>query len=310
MGGTESTEGAGRRERARFSRRSLLIAGASGLGFAGLGVGLATGALPFPGAVQHVLEVASTTQVTGPGVARLERVWSAARHREVEVVLLLPTPSPPRHLPMSLVLHGLHGRARTAAPTGTLAELSSQVARHAVLPFGLVAVDGGDDYWHEDHPGDDPMTMLLDEVPQWLRARGLAGPDGLPFACTGMSMGGFGGLLYARRRAERRRPVQALALLAPALLLSWTEMAKRGAFHGAGDWASMDPLKHLDTTAGVPTGVWCGTEDPFIDGVRKFIAATHPALAYTAHGKHGDTFNRTVVPSVIGFLGRHAPAAG
>jgi hypothetical protein len=71
----------------------------------------------------------------------------------------------------------------------------------------------------------------------------------------------------------------------------------------------MDPLKHLDTTAGVPTGVWCRTEDSFIDGVRKFIDATHPAVAYTTRGKHGDTFNRTVVPSVIGFLGGHARAA-
>jgi hypothetical protein len=99
-----------------LSRRSLLIAGASGLGIAGLSVGTATGALPLPVAVQRVLGVASTTPVSQFGVARLERVWSQARHREVEVVLLLPTKSPPQHLPMSLLLHGLHGRARAAAP--------------------------------------------------------------------------------------------------------------------------------------------------------------------------------------------------
>ena len=109
----------------------------------------------------------------------------------------------------------------------------------------------------------------------------------------GMSMGGFGALLYARRRAERRQPVQALALLAPALITAWDEMSKRDAFHSAADWASMDPLRHLGAIQGVPTAVSCGTEDPFISGVRKFIADTHPVLAYTARGRHGDSFNRT-----------------
>ena len=299
--------GGGEPKRRRFSRRSVLIAGASGLGIAGFTAGTATGALPFSGAVQRALGVTSTTPVSQLGVAKVERVWSQARGREVDLVMLLPSKSPPPNLPMSLLLHGLHGRARTAPPTGTLAELGSQVARRAVPPFGLVAVDGGDDYWHENHRGDDPMGMLLDEIPQWLRRRGLGGADGRPFAVTGMSMGGFGAMLYARRLAERGIPVGALALLAPALMLSWAEMAKRDAFHDEADWASMDPLKHLEATAGIPTGVWCGTEDAFIQGVRQYIAAARPAVAYTARGKHGDSFNRTVVPSVVSFLGSHVP---
>jgi S-formylglutathione hydrolase FrmB len=285
----------------------MLIAGASGLGVAAFTAGTATGALPVSEAVQRALGVTSATPVSQLGGAKVERLWSAARGREIDFVTMLPTRSPARGLPMVLVLHGLHGRARTAAPTGTLAELASQVARRAVPAFGLVAVDGGDNYWHENHPGDDPMAMLLDEVPQWLRGRGLAGGDGQPSAVLGMSMGGFGGLLYARRRAERRQPVSALALLAPALILSWTEMAKRDAFHDEADWASMDPLRHLDATRDVPTGVWCGTEDPFITGVRQFVAETRPAIAYTARGKHGDSFNRTVVPTFVGFLGQHVP---
>lgn len=289
----------------RLSRRSMLVAGASGLGVAAFTAGTTTGVLPVSEAVQRALGVTSTTPVSQLGAAKVERVWSAVRGREIDFVTMLPNRSPARGLPMVLALHGLGGRARSGTPTGTLAELAGQVARRAVPPFGLVAVDGGDHYWHENHPGDNPMAMLLEEVPQWLRRRGLGGADGQPAATMGMSMGGFGALLYARRRAERRQPVQALALLAPALILSWNEMAKRDAFHDAADWASMDPLKHLSATADVPTGVWCGSEDPFIQGNRQFIAAAHPAVAYTARGKHGDSFNRSVVPSVIGFLGRH-----
>lgn len=293
-------------------RRSVLIGGAVGLGIAGLASVTVTGTPALGEAVRLALGVAPAPPVAQTGFTTVERIWSRFRGREVDLVTLLPSPSPPPNLPVSLLLHGLHGNARTAAPTGTVAELAAQVAGDAVPAFGFVAVDGGDDYWHENHAGDDPMAMLLEEVPQWLHRRGLGGQGdsaGLPFACTGMSMGGFGALLYARRRALRRQPVDALALLAPALITSWSEMSKRGAFHSASDWASMDPLRHPGATQAVATGVWCGTEDQFIAGVRRFIAETRPAVAYTAPGKHGDSFNRTVVPGFIGFLGRHTPVA-
>jgi hypothetical protein len=105
------------------------------------------------------------------------------------MLTMLPATSPQAGLPMSLMLHGLHGNARYAAPTGLLTQLRSDVARHAVAAFGFVAVDGGDDYWHENNAGDNPMAMLLDEVPRWLRERAPGGTDGLPFACAGPSWG-------------------------------------------------------------------------------------------------------------------------
>ncbi|MDT8914539.1 alpha/beta hydrolase-fold protein [Amycolatopsis sp. PS_44_ISF1] len=289
------------------SRRSVVIAGAAGLGVAGLAVGTATGAVPFSPALQRVLGVASSTPVTQLGSTRVERVYSAARGRQVDLVLILPSKKPPRGLPMSLMLHGLHGNARTAAPSGLMKQLASDVARKAVPAYGYVAVDGGDNYWHQVHPGDDPMAMLLEEVPQWLRARGFAGEDGLPFACSGVSMGGFGALLYGRRRVERRQPPQAVAAVSPALITSWPEMAKRHIFTGSTDWANLDPLRHLDALRDVPTALWCGTEDSFITGVRRYIAATHPAIGYTAKGRHSDTFFHSVVPSLVSFVGKHRP---
>jgi hypothetical protein len=184
-------------------------------------------------------------------------------------------------------------------------ELSAEVARKAVPAYGVVAVDGGDNYWHQVHPGDDPMAMLLEEIPRWLRARGLGGEDGLPFACAGVSMGGFGALLYTRRRVERRQPPAAVATLAPALILTWQEMAKRKIFTGIDDWTALDPLRHLDAVKNVPSAVYCGLEDPFVTGVRRYIAAVKPSVAYLAHGKHGDAFNRTVDASLVSFLGKH-----
>ncbi|MFD9892627.1 alpha/beta hydrolase-fold protein [Amycolatopsis sp. NPDC059027] len=284
-----------------------MIAGASGLAVTGLAAGTATGQMPFGNALQRAIGVASSNPATQLGAPRVERVYSHARGREVDLVLMLPTKVHQPGLPMSLLLHGLHGNARSAAPTGLLKQLSSEVARKAVPAYGFVAVDGGDNYWHEVRRGDDPMAMLLEEVPQWLKARGLAGRDGLPFACTGLSMGGFGALLYTRRRVERRQPPAAVAALAPALMTSWTEMNKRHAFRDAADWGSMDPLRFVNQIKSVPAGIWCGTEDSFITGVRRYIAESQPMVAYTARGKHGDSFNRTVVPSVVGFLGKHVP---
>jgi len=305
--GTESGARARAGARRWLSRRSVLIAGASGVGVAALTVGTATGALPFSAALQRAVGVASPTPATQLGTPTVERVYSAARGREVDLLIMQPTKAPSKGLPMSLMLHGLHGNARHAAPTGLLKQLSSDVAKRAVPAYGFVAVDGGDNYWHENTPGDNPMAMLLEEVPRWLQQRGLAGPDGLPFACAGLSMGGFGALLYTRRRIERRQPPAAVAAIAPALITSWPEMSKRRAFHDATDWGSMDPLRHVDATKSVPTGVWCGTEDDFIGGVRRFIQEAHPTVAHTAKGKHGDAFNRTVVPSVVSFLGKHVP---
>ena len=294
----------------RHSRRSVLLAGVSGLGIAGLAAATASGTLPFSEPLQRGLGVASLSPRGQLGFTRVETVHSAARGREVELVTILPTRTPVTGLPVVLLLHGRGANAREAAPTDLTSRLSAEVARGAFPAFGFVAVDGGDSYWHEHLPGDDPMGMLLEEIPAWLRDRKLGGTDGTPFACAGNSMGGFGSLLYARRRGERNDPVAAVAVMAPALITTWAEMSKRNAFRDASDWASMDPLRNVDALRGVPTGMWCGTQDPFVEGVRRYLAAARPEVGFTGPGTHSDAFNRSVMPSLIGFLGRHAPRSG
>ncbi|RKT53079.1 alpha/beta hydrolase [Saccharothrix australiensis] len=287
------------------SRRTLLGAlGATGLAVTGSAVAL-HGHAPVGEALRRVLGVAGPVPVAKRPVVRVERVYSRLRGRGVDLVTILPPGVPAEGLPVSLLLHGLHGNARQAAVGGMPDVLVSAVARGAAPPFGFVAVDGGDHYWHENVPGDDPLGMLLDEVPRWLAERG----HPAPFACTGVSMGGFGALLYARRRAERREPTGAVAAIAPALLTSWPEMAKRRAFADEEQWAALDPLRHPDALRGVPLGVWVGDRDRFVEGTRKFIAAAKPAVAAITPGGHDDVFYRKVVPDVIRFLGRRVTAA-
>ncbi|XVS65797.1 alpha/beta hydrolase [Actinosynnema sp. CA-299493] len=282
------------------SRRTALAAlGGTALATAGLTAAW-HGNAPLGEALRHAVGVAGPVPAVTRAVVAVERVHSHYRSRDVDLLTMTPTGVPAQGLPMSILLHGRHGAARTASPGGMAEVLVAAVSRGQVPPFGFVAVDGGDHYWHENVPGDDPMAMLLEEVPRWLAERGY----GAPFACTGVSMGGFGALLYGRRRHERREPAKAIAVIAPALLTDWAEMAKRNAFTGPDQWASLDPLKNLDKLGAAPVGVWAGDRDTFITGTRQFIANAKPAVASITPGGHNDALYRKVVPDVIRFLGK------
>ncbi|EHR49925.1 putative esterase [Saccharomonospora marina XMU15] len=291
-------------KRYRIGRRGLLLGTLGGMAAAGV-ASFSAGSRSLDWALRSSITISSPLQ--GAGFTRLERVYSRARGREVELALTLPTRNPPAGMPISLLLHGRRGSARTAAPDGLAQCLADAVARRRVPAFGFLAVDGGDSYWHEHRPGDDPMGMLLFEVPNWLKELRLSGEGGVPFASAGISMGGFGSLLYARRRAQQRSPLGAVGVISPALLTSWQQMRKRRAFNGPRDWASMDPLRHIRDIGDVPIGVWCGTRDPFISGTRRFIRTAEPEVAVTAEGKHNGEFFSRVAPGLVAFLGRHAP---
>ncbi|MEC3953024.1 alpha/beta hydrolase-fold protein [Nocardia sp. CDC153] len=292
----------------RFSRRSL-FATTGLIGLAATGAAVAAGVNAAVDAEDtkrspNVDQIRPAAVGINP-VIRTERVYSQARGREVDLVTILPPGVPTENLPMSLLLHGLHGTARTAAVGNISGILAAAVASRLSPAFGFVALDGGDNYWHDHGTGDDPMSMLLNEVPGWLAQRRLGAPGGMPFAVAGTSMGGFGAFVYARRRFEQGRPVNAVATMSPGLLTSWTEMAKRKAFLDADQWAALDPLRNLDKLGPAPIGLWCGDRDRFIEGCRKFIAAAKPEVGLITPGAHTDEYWSTVTPDVVRFLSRH-----
>ncbi|WP_040806669.1 alpha/beta hydrolase [Nocardia concava] len=292
----------------RFSRRSLFATtGLLGLAAAGAAVGAGVDAAAETDGVKSTgrgQDLGKTVAGINP-VIRTERVFSKSRGREVDLVTILPPGVPTENIPISLLLHGLHGSARTAA-VGNIADLLAVgVATRLSPAFGFVALDGGDNYWHDHGTGDDPMSMLLNEVPGWLAQRRLGGPDGLPAAVTGTSMGGFGAFVYARRRFEQGRPVNAVATMSPGLLTSWTEMAKRNVFINADQWASLDPLRNLDKLGPAPVGLWCGDRDRFIEGCRRYIATGRPEVGLITPGGHTEEYWSTVTPDVVRFLSRH-----
>ena len=236
--------------------------------------------------------------------------FSEARGRDVEMLIISTTRKPVAGLPVALLLHGRGGSARYAAVGGLGDALAEAVTAGAVAPFALVALDGGNSYWHDQSRDDRPMTMLLDEVPTWLAEEGLAVPDGLPFACAGVSMGGFGALLYARRRHERAQPLRGVTALSPGLFTTWEGMKSRNAFSDAEQWAVVDPLQHVDKLGNVKVGMWIGDKDAFVGGARQFMAEAKPAVASIGPGGHTSAYFRSVNPEIVRFLGGCVPIFG
>ena len=296
---------------ARPTRRQFLVGAAGTLGVTGaLGAGTLLVGQELPAPPPQRVPNPSTPAV-GDAVGATEWVASEARGRAVRLVTVVPPGLDRATLPVCLGLHGLNGNALWWTDRGTRRALGQAWAR-GVPPFAMVALDGGNNYWHPFRASDDPMRMVLDELPGWLRERGIGtaavagtgGVPGEPSLVTGVSMGGAGSLMYARARQVDGRPVAAVAALSPGLFTDW-RVASRRSFAGRADWAANDPLRFYPELAGVPTGVWCGDRDPFVGATRRYITLARPEVGRIGPGRHDGVFYGRVLPEAVTFLGRH-----
>jgi S-formylglutathione hydrolase FrmB len=180
-----------------------------------------------------------------------------------------------------LILHG--GSATTADYTKFgFANFLTSAVRHGVPPFVLAGADGGLTRWEGDGAGDDPQSMLREELPAWCSARGF---DASRLAAYGWSMGGYGSLRLAERNPGLLRMVAALS---PAV--------------SPGDSAFADASK-LDAGR---TGVWCGRSDSFFDAVQELarLIHPHPAVASWSKGAHQRGYWNRVTPAAFSLVGR------
>ncbi|QUH06102.1 hypothetical protein HUO13_19395 [Saccharopolyspora erythraea] len=238
-----------------------------------------------------------------------------SEHRQTDVRLYTAHPSGLERtegLPAVLYLHGRDGIDPTPIPYDTLAALEREYRDGAVPAFAFVVVDGGyNPYWTDGSANGDLSSMLTDELPRWLRERGLGDDEGRPFAVAGISTGGFGALNYAIARHAAGNPVSAVAELAPALPVTWEHMSEKGAFGSEEQWRQADPLAHLDQLGDVPVGVWVGDADPFLPGAERLVAEhTNTPVASVLPGGHDGSVFDVVGADMVRFLADHVPAAG
>ena len=148
---------------------------------------------------QTLDELDGACSVSGPARRSLRpdhresgRFFSVARNRTVGYTIAYP----PGHglgsaLPLVVSLHGFGGNQ----PSGLGGLSLSPSARGStdgaeLAPIALVSVDGGGLYWNP-HPGDDPMTMIVNELIPICQRLGLGRPPHR-IGAIGISMGGYG----------------------------------------------------------------------------------------------------------------------
>jgi S-formylglutathione hydrolase FrmB len=231
------------------------------------------------------------------GSISIERQPSQARGRDVNLVIISPDGVPRSGQSVCLALHGRGGNARSFQDLG-IGQFLTAAVRSGVQPFTVVAVDGGDTYYTDKDPADDPQRMITEELPKWLDQRELSDVT----AAIGISMGSFGALNLQRRRHDLR----AVAAVSPALFRNWGDARSKGAFRDEQHWQANEPLRHVDELAGVPLGVWCGTEDPFVESAHELVDKTKPQVGEFGPGAHDVAYWQRVMPDVVRFIGRRA----
>jgi S-formylglutathione hydrolase FrmB len=218
------------------------------------------------------------------GRVRLETVHSDARGRDVNLFTAVPAGhGDGEGLPVVVALHGVSATAADFQDFGFGRFLTAAV-RAGTAPFVLAGADGGQLYWQPDAAsGDDPRRMVVDEMPLWLSERGF---DATRRALWGWSMGGYGILGIAETHPSWSR---AVAAFSPAVS------------EGDAVFAGVDSL------AGLPLGVWCGTEDPLYDTVRELVAELPqpPQVETYAEGGHTRIFWNDHTLDAFAFLAGH-----
>lgn len=240
-----------------------------------------------------------------PGASFSKQFYSHARNREVGYTIAYPPGhGPGDRLPLVVMLHGEGGsHASGVGGLSPASALALQVEGAPLRPMALVTVDGGSGYWNP-HPGDDAMAMVVNELIPLCRRHGLGEPPHT-IGALGISMGGYGALLFAEKFPHLFR---AVAAISPAV---WTSYAQaRGvnaaAYASPAAFAAADVVTHTRSLAGTPVRVASGNDDPFHPGVVALANALPPdAVVELSAGCHSHSFFLQQTPPSLAFLSRH-----
>ena len=300
--------------RAGLTRRRLLThalapaAVLAGAGFGGAEL-VSRGVLPGRGVLDR-LDGACSVAVpppayATPGPSFSGTFYSAARRRTVGYTIAYPPGHRPGdELPLVVMLHG-YGRTHADALAGMspAQAVALTAGGRPLAPMALVTADGGGGYWNP-HPGDDPMAMVIGELIPRCQRLGLGRPP-RRIGTLGISMGGYGALLFAERYP---RLIAAVAAISPAIWTSYAQarQANPGAYASAAAFAAGDAVTHAAALGRRPVRIASGYGDPFYPGVRA-LARFLPAGAVTDFGPgcHNDSFFAAQEPPSLVFLAAH-----
>lgn len=276
-----------------LTRRMVLRLGA---GFAGvcaldplwqLGLATATGAppdVPSPSSAKGMPTYDSGSFVSAAR-GGLETQWIIAR--------------PPGYAGPLRPVIALHGRDMTASGVMDMGieQGLAQLARAGYPPFAVVAVDGGNHWWHRRVTGEDPGAMVLTELLPMLATKGL---DTSRVGFIGWSMGGYGALLLGGTLGPAR--TAAICAVAPALYSDYGEAVAAGAFDGPADWFAYS-VYGTPALSEIPLRIDCGASDRYYMSVKQFVASLRKAPAGVSfEGGHDVAAWRAKLPRELAWL--------
>jgi enterochelin esterase-like enzyme len=230
--------------------------------------------------------------------------YSRARQRTVGYTIAYPPGHRPGdELPLVIMLHANGGNYINALAGMTPAQaVALKVGGSRLPPISIVTVDGGR-YWNP-HPGDDPMAMVSEELIPLCRGRGLGRPPH-GIATMGISLGGYGALLFAEKLPGL---ISATAAISPAIWTTYGQAraVNAGAYVSAAAFTADDAVTHAKALTGIPVRVAVGYDDPFYPGVQA-LARELPAGAVVdfSTGCHNADFFVAQEPPSLAFLARH-----
>lgn len=270
-------------DRPTLTRRRLLVGGAAALGAGAAGAAATSGQ-------RHLID--RITGVCGPDGERVPRadppsriergVFTTTRAEGGRAGWLISTPPQP---PIGLLVY-LPGRGARASDADELGLTDLCAPRR----LAIAAVEGGATYYHRRADGRDGAALVLDD----LLGLALERLGRLPRVIMGASMGGFGAALLAEQQPKAFRGV---VVSSGAFFVPGQDRAP-GAFDGPDDFARNDAVAGAAALRRLPVRVDCGASDPFLEGNRRFAAAT-AALAAFPPGCHDRGFWQRVAPAQI-----------
>jgi pimeloyl-ACP methyl ester carboxylesterase len=297
-----------------LTRRRLLTAGigtavVAAAGAAGLEL-IEHGVLP---GKTDLAQLDGACEVAGPplvfgrlGQSRSGRFYSRARRQQVGYTITWPPGhGPGSRLPLVVLLHG-EGRDHTDVLSGMTQPQAPalRINGRRLPPMAMVAADGGTGYWNP-HPGDNAMGMVIDELIPFCQRLGLGRPPHR-IGTMGISMGGYGALLFAEKYP---RLISAVVAIGPAVWTSYQQAraVNQAAYASAADFAANDVVTHARALAGKPVRVASGLDDPFQPGVAALarVLPTGHATVIMSAGCHTGPFFTQQEPPSLAFLGRH-----
>lgn len=194
-----------------------------------------------------------------------------------------------------IALHGVRGSAKQVMSFGVEQALA-ELAKAGRPPIAVVAVDGGDSYWHRRAGGEDAGSMVLNELIPMLSTMSL---DITRVGFLGWSMGGYGAMLLGARLGAAR--TAGICAVSPALYQSYTA-STLGAFDSYDDWTH-NTVFGLPALSTIPLRIDCGNDDRFAPATHQFIGQlrTQPAGGF-GPGGHDEAYWCQQLPAELAWL--------